>query len=278
MSKLRKKMISLMEAQNYSKSTIKLYVHAVKELAIFYSCCPSGLSDEQISSYLGSLRKKGCSWSTVHAHFSGIKWFYTRVLDREWNHRMLARPRREKRYPEILSKSEVRSLLDSIDNLKHRTAMMLMYSGGLRIGELVTLKVKDIDSGRMMIRIEEGKGKKDRYTLLSPSVLVELRNYWRYYRPMTEWLFESQDRKSHWSIRSAQKVFKKAVAKAGISKKVSSHILRHSFATHLLEQGIDLLTIKELLGHNQLQTTSQYLHVRQSRLSRMDNPLESLLK
>ena len=120
MSKLRKKMISLMEAQNYSKSTIKLYVHAVKELAVFYSCSPSGLSDEQISSYLGSLRKRGCSWSTVHAHFSGVKWFYTRVLGKAWNHRMLARPRKEKRYPEILSKAEIRALLDSIDNLKHR--------------------------------------------------------------------------------------------------------------------------------------------------------------
>lgn len=267
----------MMEAQNYSASTIKLYVHAVKELALYHGCCPSRLEDEHIGEYLGSVRERGCSWSTVNGYFNGVKWFYTRLLAREWNHRMLPRPRKESRIPEILSKAEVRSLLDSIENLKHRTAMMVMYSGGLRVGELVKLKIKDIDSDRMMIRIEQGKGKKDRYTILSPSLLLVLRRYWKYYRPMSEWLFESMDRKSHWSIRSAQRVFKGAVARAGIRKKVSSHILRHSFATHLLEQGVDILTIKELLGHNQLQTTSKYLHVRQSRLSSLENPLESLL-
>jgi site-specific recombinase XerD len=278
MSKLRKKMISLLEGQNYAPSTIKSYVYAVQQLALHYGKCPSELSDEHIAYYLGEVRKRGCSWSTVNAQFNGIKWFYTRVQEREWNHRMLPRPRKERRLPEILSKEEVKRMLDSISNLKHRTAMMVMYSAGLRVGELVRLRVKDIDSDRMLIRVEQAKGKKDRYTLLSPAALVSLRAYWRYYRPVGEWLFEGADRRAHWGISSARHVFKRAIAKAGIGKAVSTHILRHSFATHLLEQGVDTLTIKELLGHNQLQTTAKYLHVRQSRLSSLDNPLDQLLK
>ena len=153
-----------------------------------------------------------------------------------------------------------------------------MYSGGLRVGELVKLRVKDIDSDRMLIRVEQAKGKKDRYTLLSPHALVMLRQYWKRYRPSGEWLFEGRDWRAHWSIRSAQQVFKRAVIQAGIKKDVSCHVLRHSFATHLLEQGVDTLTIKELLGHSQLQTTAKYLHVRKSRLSGLDNPLDSLFK
>ncbi len=152
---------------------------------------------------------------------------------------------------------------------------MVMYSGGLRIGEVVSLRVRDIDSDRMLIRVEQAKGKKDRYTLLSPVALQMLRKYWIRYRP-SHWLFESWDQASHWSIRSLQQVFKRSAAKAGIRKEVSSHSLRHSFATHLLEQGVDTLTIKELLGHSQLQTTARYLHVRQSRLSKLDNPLDRL--
>lgn len=265
-----------MELGNYAQSTIESYVYAVQQLALSYGCCPSELSDSQIGAYLGSVRQRGCSWSTVNTCYSGIKWFYTRVLKQEWNHRQLPRPRREKRLPEILSREEVKRLLEAIPNLKHQTAIMVMYSGGLRIGEVVKLKVKDIDSDRMLIRIEQAKGKKDRYTLLSPRTLIWLRRYWKYYRPIGQWLFEGADRSGHWSISSLRHVFNRAVIKAGIHKQVSSHILRHSFATHLLEQGVDTLTIKELLGHSQLQTTAKYLHVRKSRLSSLDNPLDSL--
>lgn len=267
-----------MERENYSQSTIESYVYAVQQLALSYGCCPSGLSAAQIGAYLGEVRQRGCSWSTVNACYSGIKWFYTRVLEQEWNHRQLPRPRREKRLPEILSREEVKGLIEAIPNLKHQTAIMVMYSGGLRIGEVVKLKVKDIDSDRMLIRIEQAKGKKDRYTLLSPTTLIWLRRYWKYYRPIGQWLFEGADKRDHWSISSLRHVFNRAIAKAGIRKEVSSHILRHSFATHLLEQGVDTLTIKELLGHSQLQTTAKYLHVRKSRLSSLDNPLDSLFK
>jgi len=271
-------MISMMERQNYAPSTIKTYVHAVKDLADYYGRCPSALTDEQIGAYLGQLRERGCSWSTLNSFFGGIKWFYPHVLERAWNHRQLPRPRGEKRLPEVLSQAEVKRLLESINNLKHRTALTVMYSAGLRVGEVVRLRVRDIDSDRMLIRIEQAKGKKDRYTLLSAVALQMLRDYWRQYRPGGAWLFESADRSNHWSIRSAQAVFKGAVAKAGIGKQISSHVLRHSFATHLLEQGVDTLTIKELLGHSQLQTTARYLHVQKSRLNALENPLDSLFK
>ena len=252
-------------------------MHAVESLALDYGRCPSMLSAEQIGIYLKGIRDRGNSWSSVHSYYSGIKWFYTRVLERQWHQGQLPRPRSEKRLPEILSQEEVKRLLLGIDNLKHRTALMVMYSGGLRVGELVRLQLKDIDSDRMLIRIEQAKGKKDRYTLLSATALVMLRQYWRRYRPSPPWLFESWNKQRHWSIRSAQQVFKRAVSKAGIHKRVSSHSLRHSFATHLLEQGVDTLTIKELLGHRQLQTTARYLHVRQSHLKRLQNPLDHLL-
>ena len=276
MSKLRKKMIALMELQNYSDSTIASYVHSVEALALHYGLCPSKINDEQIGAYLKCVRDRDCSWSTVNAYYSGLKWFYTRILEREWNQIQLVRPRRTKRLPEILSKEEVKRLIEGVDNLKHKTALMVMYSAGLRVGELVRLRVKDIDSDRMLIRIEQAKGNKDRYTLLSPTALAMLRRYWKGYHPCQEWLFESMNRTSHWSIRSAQQVFKRAVVKAGIRKEISSHSLRHSFATHLLEQGVDILTIKGLLGHSQLQTTAKYLHVRQSRLSSLENPLDKL--
>jgi integrase/recombinase XerD len=183
-----------------------------------------------------------------------------------------------KRLPEVLSKPEVRRLIESVRNLKHRTALMVMYSAGMRVGEVVKLKVNDIDLDRMLIRVEQAKGKKDRYTILSPAALLSLRAYWKDYRPRGPWLFESADRKSHWSIRSLQQVFKRAIAKAGIQKAVSSHVLRHSFATHLLEQGVDTLIIKDLLGHSQLQTTAKYLHVRKTRLGSLENPLDSLFR
>lgn len=275
MSQLRKQMEAQLFRANYSPSTIKSYVYTVECLAVHYGQCPSQLSDEQIGRFLASLWQRGLSWSTVNAYFSGIKWFYTQVLGRRWNQRLLPRPRREKRLPEILSPAEVRGLIEATSNLKHKAALMVMYSAGLRIGEVVKLRIRDIDSERMLIRVAQGKGKKDRYTLLSSVTLRMLRQYWKRYRP-GPWLFESWDRATHWSIRSLQQVFKRSVRKAGIHKAVSSHSLRHSFATHLLEQGVDTLTIKELLGHSQLQTTAQYLHVRQSRLGSLDNPLDRL--
>lgn len=186
----------------------------------------------------------------------------------------LIRPKKEKKLPTVLSKSEVRSLMDETHNLKHRTLLALIYSGGLRIGEAINLKVGDIDSNRMLIHIKGGKGKKDRYTLLSQSFLETLRQYYRQYKPK-EYLFEGQGG-TKYSTSSAQWILKKAVLKSGIVKKVTLHTLRHSFATHLLENGTDIRYIQELLGHKSPKTTMIYTHVTENSIKNISNPFDDL--
>jgi len=186
----------------------------------------------------------------------------------------LIRPKKEKKLPVVLSKSEVRSLIDVIQNLKHKTLLALIYSGGLRIGEAINLKVDDIDSSRMLIHIKGGKGKKDRYTLLSQSFLKTLRVYYRCYKPKA-YLFEGQNSPTY-STSSAQWILRNAIAKAGIRKDVTLHTLRHSFATHLLENGTDIRYIQELLGHSSPKTTMIYTHVTENSIKNISNPFDDL--
>lgn len=186
----------------------------------------------------------------------------------------LIRPKKEKKLPVVLSKAEVRSLMDVTHNVKHRTLLSLVYSGGLRIGEAIQLKVDDIDSKRMLIHIRGGKGKKDRYTLLSQSFLETLRQYYRQYQPKV-YLFEGQNSATY-STSSAQWVLRNAVLRAGIRKEVSLHTLRHSFATHLLENGTDIRYIQELLGHSSPKTTMIYTHVTENSIKNISNPFDDL--
>lgn len=186
----------------------------------------------------------------------------------------LVRPKKEKKLPVVLSKEEIRSIIEETHNLKHKTLLSLIYSGGLRIGEAINLKVIDIDSDRMLIHIKGGKGKKDRYTLLSHSFLETLRTYYRQYKP-NKYLFEGQ-RSEKYSTSSAQWVLKKAVFKAGIKKGVTLHTLRHSFATHLLENGTDIRYIQELLGHSSPKTTMIYTHVTENSIKNISNPFDDL--
>jgi len=186
----------------------------------------------------------------------------------------LIRPKKEKKLPSILSKVEVRLLIDVVYNLKHKTLLALIYSGGLRIGEALNLKVNDIDSHRMLIHIKGGKGKRDRYTLLSQSFLTLLREYYKHYKPKV-YLFEGQNSKKY-STSSAQSVLRNAVLKAGIQKKVTLHTLRHSFATHLLENGTDIRYIQELLGHSSPKTTMIYTHVTENSIQNIGNPFDEL--
>jgi integrase/recombinase XerD len=169
----------------------------------------------------------------------------------------------------------VAKILSSIDNIKHRAILMLVYSAGLRVGEVVKLKPKDIDSKRMLIYIRGSKGRKDRYTILSESVLKILREYWQQYKPQ-EWLFEGAKPEKHISIRTTQKIFEHACEKAGIKKEITIHTLRHSFATHLLESGADLRYIQELLGHKHIKTTEIYTHVSVKSIGKIRSPLDSL--
>jgi site-specific recombinase XerD len=178
-----------------------------------------------------------------------------------------------KKLPVVLERKEVESLFSVTENLKHRAVLMLIYSSGLRLREASHLKVSDIDSKRMVLRIKQGKGRKDRYTLLSTAALESLREYWSCYRPQ-QWLFPGRPSSQPLSVRSIQRVFKKARTLAGIRKPATVHTLRHSFATHLLEQGTDLHRIQLLLGHRSLKTTAIYLHVSRKELVRIVSPLD----
>lgn len=204
---------------------------------------------------------------------SGIK-KYLDYLGEKVDELHLERPRKERKLPVVLSMEEVKLLLGAITNLKHRTMLSLIYSGGLRIGEAINLKIGDIDSKRMLIHIKGAKGKKDRYTLLSESFLGILREYYKNYRPK-DFLFEGQNN-SKYSNTSAQKILKYAVERAGINKRITLHTLRHSFATHLLENGTDIRYIQELLGHNSPKTTMIYTHVSESSIRRIKNPFDHL--
>lgn len=186
----------------------------------------------------------------------------------------LKRPKREKKLPTVLSVEEVKQLLEATRNIKHKTLLSLIYSAGLRIGEVISLKVSDIDSNRMLIHIRSAKGKKDRYTLLSKSFLDLLRAYYKEYKPK-EYLFEGQNNKQYTST-SAQKVLKRAVEKVGLKKRITLHTLRHSFATHLLENGTDIRYIQELLGHNSPKTTMIYTHVTEMSIRKIKNPFDNL--
>jgi site-specific recombinase XerD len=186
----------------------------------------------------------------------------------------IERPKKPKKLPEVLSDIEVKNVLDSITNLKHKTLLSLIYSAGLRIGEALQLRVTDIDSKRMLIHIKSGKGKKDRYTLLSPKFLELLRLYYKTYKPK-DYLFEGQSGNLY-STSSAQNILKKAANKANITKPVTLHTLRHSFATHLLENGTDIRYIQSLLGHNSTKTTMIYTHVSQTSIRNIKNPFDNL--
>ena len=213
-------MIQWMERKNYSASTIKCYVNSVSMLARYYGKCPSQLNEAQVADYMNYITKqRGYSYGSISGAHSGIKLFWKQILGRKWNTSLLPRPKRPKELPEILSEQEVRLLIDRTRNGKHKTIFRLLYSTGLRMCELVSLKPGDIDSQRMVIRVRKGKGKKDRYTVLTQAMLGHLRSYWRDYHPKT-YLFEGATPGQHISNRTVQRVFQQAKARAGIKRQV----------------------------------------------------------
>jgi site-specific recombinase XerD len=208
---------------------------------------------------------------------SALKFFFYRVLDYPDPIEKLPRPKKERKLPNILSRVEVMRILDAVENPKHKAILVLTYSAGLRLGEVVRLRVEDIDSDRGLIHIRQGKRRKDRYTMLSSHALVVLRAYAREYRPR-DWLFPGARPGRHLHERSVQKVFGLAYEKAGIEKSVSVHSLRHAFATHLLERGTDLRYIQELLGHKSSKTTEIYTWVTKRDIGQIKSPLDSLME
>lgn len=275
MTTLRNKLIMQMQMKGYSKSTVRNYTEALAALANFYKTSPDLLTTEQIRKYIHCrLTEKGVSKSWVNQFVSALKILFCEVLKREWNHLDIPRPRREKKLPVVLAREEVKKLIDVTINLKHRAILTLTYSAGLRLSEVSNLKITDVDSKRMTLRIAQAKGFKDRYCVLSPVALELLRDYWKRYRPSV-WLFPTKPGHTV-SQRTVQQIFKHALRKAGIQKKVGIHSLRHSFATHLMEQGVSLPIIQQLLGHKSLKTTSVYLHVQQYSIHAVKSPLDTL--
>ena len=274
MGALKDKMKMDMELKNLSKRTIETYLTCMKRFTAYYGKSPDAIDHNVIRGYLYYLLKeKNLSQATINQTYSALKFFYETTLRREWDALKIPRSRRIKKLPIVLSKEEVGAILDKPQNLKHRAILMTIYSGGLRLGEAINLKVSDIDSQRMMIRVCQGKGNKDRYTLLGNRSLEMLRTYWSIYRPQ-ELLFPSRRAGQPICPTGTQKAFKEALYKTGIKKNASVHTLRHSFATHLLEEGTEIPYIQNLLGHSDPRTTSIYLHVARKKLSKVVSPID----
>lgn len=275
MSELRNKMIQQMQLKGYSKNTIATYIECLVSLSKHFKTSPDLLSVDQIREYIQyKLTEAKLSKSWMNQTISALKIFFCEVLKRDWDGIDIPRPRREIKLPVVLSKEEVSRIINTPRNLKHKAFLMLTYSAGLRLQEACNLKIRHIDSQRMLIRVVQAKGAKDRYTILSPVALNLLREYWKIYKAK-EWLFETKPNQ-HISSRMAQHIFKDALRKTGINKQVGIHSLRHSFATHLLEQGVSLPIIQQLLGHTSLKTTSIYLHVQQYSVFAVKSPLDTL--
>ena len=274
MGRLREQMKGDLELRGLSRETQKIYLYHVTNFSRYFNRSPYHLGKSEIKEYLlYLLREKEASSSTVNLCYSALKFLYAKTLRRQGVMAEIPRLRSTKKLPVVLEREEAESLFSVTENLKHRAVLMLIYSSGLRLTEASHLKVTDIDSKRMVLRIRQGKGRKDRYTLLSTAALEVLREYWSQYCPK-EWLFTGRSPGKPLSVRSIQRIFKKARTLAGIRKPATVHTLRHSFATHLLEQGTDLHRIQLLLGHRSLKTTAIYLHVSRKELRRIVSPLD----
>lgn len=266
-----------MEIRNYSPRTITTYCHL---LGAMQETLKVSLDQIGVDAFKGYLHKRimlqGVSVSLVNQSISAYKILQQDVLKRPWEPLRIKRPRRELKIPVVLSMGEVERIIQATTNIKHRAIVMLAYSAGLRKAEVLQIKPGAIDSQRMQLRVVQGKGKKDRYSLLSVKTLEILRVYYRLHRP-SRYLFEAQGRKGQpLSARSLDRLIKASAAKAGIKKNVSFHTLRHCFATHLLEQGVNLRVIQCLMGHASLKTTTVYLHVAQVNPARVASPLDTM--
>ena len=268
--------IETLKLKNYSEVTIKTYrLHFQRFLNYYPEIQLENISHEQIRKYLLYLvEEKHYSTSAQNQAINSIKFYYEKVLGKPVEKYYVPRPRREKKLPEVLSEEEVTRILKQIKNLKHKCIIYLIYSAGLRLTEVVHLKVTDINSDRKQIFIRSAKGNKDRYGILSDTVLELLREYYKRYKPKI-WLFESHNG-IQYSKRRIQRILKTAVGKADVRKKATIHTLRHSFATHLLEHGTDLRYIQELLGHKSSRTTEIYTHVTHVAKNRIISPLDNL--
>jgi len=274
MTPLRQRMIRELQLQRKADKTIESYVASVAQLAGYYDRSPELISRDEVRDYIHYLIvDRKLAPSSINTRLAGLQFLYQHVLGQP-KFDLKVRRRRCGRLPQPLSRGEVGRLIDATSNAKHRVMLMTAYGGGLRVSEVVKLKIEDIQSDRMLIRVRHGKGNKERYTILSQRLLEELRSYWLDFQP-ADWLFPN------WyglpvSTTCLQRVYYRSKASAGITRGLGIHSLRHSFATHLLEAGVDLTTIGRLLGHRGLSTTARYLHVTNRHVQGIRSPLDLL--
>ncbi len=265
-----------LETRKYSLNTAKTYISMFEKFINHYKDEENlmAINEEMILRYIQFLIQNGLSDSYVNQSINAIKFYYEVVKEMPNRFYAVERPMPKEPLPKVLSKEDVGKMIASIKNIKHKCLVSMLYATGLRRGELLNLKIEDIDSSRMTLRVVEGKGKKDRYTILSAKLLLDLRTYYKAHKPKI-YLFEGVDG-NQYSATSLAKIIKRAAKNAKINKLVTPHMLRHSFATHLLEAGTDLRTIQTLLGHNSLETTQMYTYVANTSLLNIKNPLDSL--
>jgi integrase/recombinase XerD len=264
-----------MVLRNLSPKTQLMYHRAARDLEDHFGRLPDQLNEGDVKSFLHSIvTDRKLSQSSLKIHYSALRFLYETTLGKGWVIDKIPYPKTTRMIPHVLSKGEIQKIFDATATLKQKAMLMVTYSAGLRANETARLKITDIDSSRMLIRVEQGKGNKDRHTLLSQVALETLRAYWKEYRPK-DWLFP-RDTKSedHVPITTIQMAFKRAKRQANLRKPASCHTLRHSFATHLLEAGVDLHTIQLLLGHSSIRTTTVYLHVSNKSLAKIVSPLD----
>ena len=274
-SPLRRRMVEDMTVRNLSPATQRSYLYAVAKFSRFFGKSPEHLDLEDVRTYQVHLASQGIAWATLNQAVAALRFFYGVTLGRPEIPERIAYAREPRRLPVVLSADEVVRFLEAVPSLKSRTALTTAYAAGLRVSEVVALKVADIDSGRMLIRVERGKGGKDRYVMLSAQLLAILRTYWRLARPR-HWLFPGRDEERLIDRTVLHAACRSACEAAGLTKHVTVHTLRHSFTTHLLESGADIRIIQVLLGHTNISTTARYAQVATSTIQGTASPLDRL--
>ena len=276
MTPLRQRMLEDMSIRNFAENTQRSYVQQVSLYAKYFACSPDTLGPEQVREYqLHLVDGRKLSPSSISIAISALRFLYRVTLRQPWSSDDIPMPKKPFKLPVILSPEEVIRFLESVDSMKHRAILMAAYAAGLRVSEATHLKIADIDSQRMMLRVHQGKGQRDRYVMLSPRLLEELRAYWRARRPKS-WLFPGDIPGSPISRHAVGLACEKAHRCSGIQKPITPHSLRHAFATHLLERGVDVRRIQLLMGHRSLATTSRYLKVATSTVCATTSPLDLL--
>ena len=265
MSELRQRMIEDLRIRNYSPRTIECYTRCVAAFARHFGTSPAELGPEHIRAYQTFLvQTKHASWTAFNQMVCALRFLYRTTLRQPGVIEHIPFPRQPKTLPVVLSRAELVRFFAAVPNLKHRTVLMTMYAAGLRLSEALGLRLSDVDGERQCLRVAQGKGQKDRYTILAPGLLEQLRTYWRLTRPRS-WLFPGRPAAQPLTASAIQRCCAPAARHAKLAKRVSTHTMRHCFATHLLEAGTDLRTIQQMLGHRSLETTALYLHVATAR-------------